>query len=199
MSVIPKDRSAAYRPWQWKTLDGGANRQGQQQQDAERIKLINQQAYREGYDAGYAKGAARAAEEAQRLAALLAVAQQQLAGIEQNISEELVKLGLALARGLVRETLKVRPELVAAIVRESMREFPPFAQGARLRLHPDDAALVSAQLGTEFGEQWSVVEDATITRGGCRLETTTCEIDATIEARWQKLSAALAQDSSWIE
>ena len=42
------------------------------------------------------------------------------------------------------------------------------------------------------------VQDAAVTRGGCRVETSSCEIDATLETRWQKLSAALAQDHEWI-
>jgi flagellar assembly protein FliH len=37
-----------------------------------------------------------------------------------------------------------------------------------------------------------------MTRGGCRIESSTGEIDAQMETRWQKLCAALAQDHAWI-
>ena len=43
-----------------------------------------------------------------------------------------------------------------------------------------------------------VVEDASLLRGGCRIETSAGEIDATLQTRWQKLSAALAQDHEWV-
>jgi flagellar assembly protein FliH len=197
-NFIPKERSGAYRPWQLKSLDGGGNKNSREHEDAERIKAINQQAYRQGYDAGFAKGAARAAAEAARIAALTDSVQQEVAGLEHRIAEDLVRLALTLARSLVRESLKVHPELIEAVVRESVRDVPPFSQATRLRLHPEDAAVLGAHLSQELAADWMVVEDAGITRGGCRVETSACEIDASLEARWQKLTAALAQDHEWI-
>jgi flagellar assembly protein FliH len=198
MSFIPKDRSSAYRPWQLKSLEGGGNKQAREQEDAERIKAINQQAYRQGYDAGFAQGAARAGAEANRLSQLVDSTCQEIGGLEQRIAEDLVRLALTLARSLVREALKVHPEIVAAIVRDSVADVPPFAQGIRLRLHPEDAALLRTQLAQELGEGWSVVDDPLVLRGGCRIETPTGDVDATLETRWAKLSAALAQDHEWL-
>ncbi len=198
-NFIPKDRSGDFRPWKLTSLEGGgASAKSREHEDAERIKVINQQAYRQGYDAGYAKGAATAAAEAGRLAELTESLQHETSGLEQRIAEDLVRLSLTLARSLVRESLKVHPELIEAIVRESVRDVPPFSQCMRLRMHPDDARLLSSHLVSEIGPQWTIVEDPAITRGGCRVETSACEIDATLETRWQKLSAALAQDSEWI-
>jgi len=198
-SFIPKNRSGDYRPWQLKSLDGGGGgRQSREHEDAARVKMINQQAYRQGYDAGYAQGQTRAAAEAARFAALIESLQQETTGLEQRVAEDLVRLALVLARSLIRESLKVHPELIEAIVRESVRDVPPFSQSMRLRLHPEDASLLASHLASELGADWVVVEDAAIARGGCRIETATCEIDATLEARWQKLTAALAQEQEWI-
>ncbi|MCC7081950.1 MAG: flagellar assembly protein FliH [Burkholderiales bacterium] len=197
-SFIPKERSSGYRPWQLKSLEGGGNKQARDQNDADRIKAINQQAYQQGYDAGYAQGAARAQTEAARLAQLIEVLQHETTGLEQRIAEDLLRLALALARSLLRESLAVHPELVAAIVREAIAEVPPFSQGTRLRLHPQDAALLRAHLEREPGADWIVVEDASLLRGGCRIETAAGEIDATLQTRWQKLSSALAQDHEWM-
>jgi flagellar assembly protein FliH len=197
-SFIPKDRSGSYRPWQLKSLEGGGNKQAREQEDAQRIKAINQQAYQQGYDAGYAQGAARAQSEAARLAQLIETVRHETTGLEQRIAEDLVRLALTLARSLVRESLAVHPELVAAIVRESIADVPPFSQGTRLRLHPEDAALLRAHLEQELSADWIVVEDASLLRGGCRIETSAGEIDATLQTRWQKLSAALAQDHEWV-
>lgn len=199
MSFIPKDRSGGYRPWQLKSLEGGGNKQqAREQEDAERIAAINQQAYRQGYDAGYAQGSARAASEAARLAQLIETVRHETTGLEQRIAEDLVRLALTLAQSLVRESLKVRPELVAAIVRETVADVPPFSQATRVRLHPEDVALLRSHLEKELGGDWIIVEDASILRGGCRIETSAGEIDATLQTRWQKLSAALAQDHEWL-
>jgi flagellar assembly protein FliH len=197
-NFIPKERTSAYRPWQLKSLEGGGNKHAREREDAERIKMINQQAYREGLEAGYSKGAARATQEAARMAGVLDALTQELGALEQHMAAELVRLALTLASALVRESLKVHPELIEGIVRESIRGLPPFSPGARLRMHPDDAALVGKHLGSEMSGDWIVVDDPTITRGGCKLETTACEVDATIESRWQKLTAALAAEHDWI-
>lgn len=200
MSFIPKDKSGSYRPWQLKSLEGGGgnNKQTREEEDADRIKAINQQAYQQGYDAGYAQGAARAQTEAARLAQLIESVRHETTGLEQRIAEDLVRLALTLARTLVRESLAVHPELVAAIVRESIADVPPFSQGTRLRLHPDDVALLRSHLEKELGAEWMIVEDASLLRGGCRIETSAGEIDATLQTRWQKLCTALAQDHEWL-
>ncbi len=207
-TFIPKDRSGAYQPWKLTSLEGGAGKKSQDdpkaqaerlaKERAERVKMINQQAYREGYDAGYARGSAVAASEAARLADLVESARLEMSTLEQNVAEDLLRLALTLARTLVRESLKVHPEMVEAVVRETVRDVPPFGQGMRLRLNPEDAALLTKRLGSELDAQWSVVGDETMTRGGCRVESSTGEIDASMETRWQKLCAALAQDHAWI-
>jgi flagellar assembly protein FliH len=197
-NFIPKDKSRAYQPWQLKSLDGGGNAGSREGEDAERIKMINQQAYREGVEAGYQKGASQAANEAARLGAIVDQLQQDILGLEHHIAEDLVRLALTLARTLVRESLKVHPELIEAIVRESVRDLPPFNQDARLRLNPEDAALLEKHLPPEIRGDWRVIEDPTLARGGCKIETATGEIDASIETRWQKLTTALAQDGDWI-
>ena len=196
---IPKEQSGAYRPWRLKSLDGGGGAvKNQERENAERVQTINQQAYREGVEAGYAKGAAQAQQEAARLAALAVELQQELAGLEQHVAGDLVRLALTLARSLVRESLKVHPEIIEAIVRESVRDLPPFTQGARVRLNPEDAQLLHKHRNAEGAAEWVVIEDPSLSRGSCRIETLNCEMDASIETRWQKLTAALAQEHDWI-
>ncbi len=46
---------------------------------------------------------------------------------------------------------------------------------------------------------WEIVEDAQLSRGGCRLEATECEIDATLERRWERVVSAIGSDHAWIE
>ena len=197
-NFIPKNRSAAYRPWQLKTLEGGGDKHSRGRDDAERVTMINRQAYREGLEAGFAKGAEQARQEAVRLAALADSLNKELTTLEHNVATDLVRLSLTLARELVRESLKVHPELIEAIVRDALGNLPPFNQGARLRLHPEDAALLAKHLAPDTAGECTIVEDPNMTRGGCKVETATGEVDATLEARWQKLTLALALDHEWI-
>jgi len=67
-------------------------------------------------------------------------------------------------------------------------------------LNPLDAAIVEAQLadGLQSGG-WRVVADASVAPGGCRIETGSGEIDATLSKRWERVIATLGVEHEWLE
>ena len=121
------------------------------------------------------------------------------ASLDQEMAQELLTLALAVARQMLREALKVRPELVLPVVRQAIASLPQANQHPQLFLHPDDAALVRSGLESELAQgHWRVVEDGQMQRGGCRLETAQSELDATLESRWKKVLEALGRDGEWL-
>ncbi|MDH5230194.1 MAG: FliH/SctL family protein, partial [Gammaproteobacteria bacterium] len=98
------------------------------------------------------------------------------------------------ARHLVRRELKFDPGQVIAAVRQAVSVLPISARDVRVYLHPDDAVLVrdALSIGDSNNEErrWRVVEDASLTRGGCNIESDNSRIDATIETR---LAAIIAK------
>jgi len=150
---------------------------------AAQLEEIQRQAHDEGYQAGYAEGA-------QRISALLDAMEHALQQADQEIAQDLLKLSLEVARQMVQQTLKTHPEVLLNTIRE----------GAHLVLHPDDAALVRASMGEQLNHTgWKIFEDAQIAHGGVRVETAHSQIDATLANRWQRIVAAIGQDSSWIQ
>ena len=66
---------------------------------------------------------------------------------------------------------------------------------AKLLLNPQDALLIEANQGRSLSDAgWRIVHDHDISRGGCRLETGSHDVDATIEKRFEKMMAALGKD-----
>ena len=64
----------------------------------------------------------------------------------------------------------------------------------------DDAPLVRARLGESLTHSgWQIVEDVTLSRGGCRLECPAGDIDGSVEHRWQRLMETLGQNGNWIK
>ena len=54
-------------------------------------------------------------------------------------------------------------------------------------------------LGTELAAAgWTLVVDAAIERGGCRVQTRFGETDATLQTRWAELTRALGRDTAWL-
>jgi len=96
----------------------------------------------------------------------------------------------------------LKPDLVLSVVKEAVASLPGVDQQTTIHLHPSDAALlrkVAESDKTLHELPWRIVEDVRVERGGCRLETATTEVDATLETRWRRIIAALGRDDPWID
>ncbi len=193
---IPKELLSAYQRWELNDFDKPA--QGVKLPTADEIQRIQQQAYQEGFAAGIKDGRAEGQSVAQQMQALMAELHQSMQQFEITMAQEIMDLSLDIARQMVRSTLEVNPELVLAVVREAIESLPQVNQNPILSLHPDDALLVREMLAHEYRESvWRVADDPQMARGGCRVETSTAEIDANMEGRWQRIVAALGSDAPW--
>lgn len=175
---------------------------------AEAVEQIHQQAHQEGYDAGFAEGQAagyrqgqqQAAAELQQLKQLIDAVHIASQQFSSQLADELLALALDLSQQILRQSLRANPERLIPIVRSAMDALPQQSQHPHLHLNPQDAELVRRHLQNELTSGgWKLIEDQRIARGGCRIETTTVEIDATLPTRWQLLGQALGQDLSWID
>jgi flagellar assembly protein FliH len=201
--LTPKDKLTAYERWELPSFDAGGgirvsgNPNGIKLPTASELEAIERQAHDEGFQAGYAEGMQKATAENQRFATLLASLEQQ---VDQQVSQSLLDLALELAQQMLHQALKVDPELLLEIVRDAIATLPHFNPGAHIFLHPDDAEIVRTRLGEQLAHSgWKIFEDAHITRGGARIETSHSQIDATVETRWKRITANIGQDSSWLQ
>lgn len=150
----------------------------------------------EGREQGHADGLARGIEEARaamqlqadRFEALMATLSAPLAQLDQRVEEELVALAMIVARHVVRRELKIDPGQVVAAVRQAVSVLPVAARDVRVLLHPADAELVRAAMSlkdqvSEEERRWRILEDATVSRGGCMVETESSRVDASVESR----------------
>lgn len=178
----------------------------------EEVAAVFQSAKDEGYAAGYLEGQAtgyaegrNTAEtevkaEVQRIQTLLSQLERDLHALDQQTSDQLLELAIALAKKMVTQALKAKPELIVPIVQEAIRNLPNALQPPRLYLHPDDAKLVAAHLSDQIAqEHWSIREDERIDRGGCRIEANGCEINGDLKVRWQRTLSAIGQQDDWLD
>ena len=126
---------------------------------------------------------------------LLARIQEQRANLQRQYEEDIFTLVKAMVEQLVNHEVTVNPRVIQACLRHAMG-FVVEQSEVRVRLHPEDfqrtkaAGLEDPSL-LEGRSQVHLVEDPTVSMGGCFLESSFGEIDATLECRRSQLLAAL--------
>lgn len=205
MSDTPAAAPETLTAWQrWELPAFTTSREKISLPTANDLEQMQQQARDEGYQAGYSEGQQRGyaegmrqAEEAtRRLQALSVLLQQQ---VDELVVQEITGLALDVARQVIQQSLRVQPELLLAMVGEAIGNLPVFNQAAHVILNPQDAALVREQMGEQLAHSgWKILEDMRMERGNARLETAHSEIDASLAARWQRVTAAMGQDAPWL-
>jgi flagellar assembly protein FliH len=154
-------------------------------------RIAREQSEARGYEAGMAKAQAemqgRIAEldsRVKRLDGLLQFIGRPLQDLDAEVEKTLLHLTLAVGKQLARRELRIDPAQVIAIIRESLQELPTAAREIRVHLHPEDAAIVHERLTAPANERaWTIVEDPTMSRGGCIVRTENSQIDARLESR----------------
>ena len=149
---------------------------------------LQAEAHKEAFEQGLAEGreAGRAEVRAQveRLAGMFYDLTKPFEVLDEEVERELLTLAMALARQIVRRELKTDPSQIIGIIREAIAALPVATREVRVRLHPEDAAVVKQHLSpTENERAWTIIEDPVMARGGCQITTATSRIDARLETR----------------
>lgn len=167
----------------------------------EELEAIRQEAYNEGFATGekdgFHSGQLKARQEADaalapRLAALEKLMGQLLEPIaeqDRNLEHAMLTLLTHLAREVIRRDLCMDSSQITQVLREALKLLPMGATNIRIHVNPQDFEQIKA-LRERHEESWRILEDEGLLPGGCRIETETSRIDASIETR---LAQAIAQ------
>lgn len=179
---------------------------------AAELEAIHQEAWQAGYDAGLqagmqageergrAEGAERALLEAQQqfqqywqpLSALQQSFEQELSLLGAQLSQEVLALAISFAEKVIGEVVRHDPAVLRSLLTEALDTLADSVAQVKVQAHPDELATLQAFLGEQY-PQWRMqwLADATLTRGGCRIETPSASIDLTLESRLQLLRKGL--------
>ncbi|NDY92329.1 flagellar assembly protein FliH [Ideonella livida] len=177
-------------------------REGHAQGLSEGLQQGREQGWHDGHRDGLeALDAARrqfALQVSAQVGQLVAQLQDQLQDLEQTMADAVGRSTLLLARQVLRTELRQHPEQVLHAAREAVAAMMLSARHIRLMLHPDDLALVRE--GAEqvlAGRPVTLVADAQLDRGGCRVESDLGRVDATLATRWWQAASALGDAPAW--
>lgn len=174
-----------------------------------------QQGYQEGLAKGLEEGLIQGLQEGQKQAyedsrpifleqkrqiqSLIAHFESDLNHSREAIAADILKLSLEIAQAMIKTSLQVKPELILDLIRHILHTLPMVELPAFLILHPTDAQLVIKQMGEELSESgWKILEDASMQAGGCKIDTASNEMEASLESRWQQIQQTLNQNTDWL-
>ncbi|KQW51863.1 MULTISPECIES: FliH/SctL family protein [unclassified Roseateles] len=159
-----------------------------------------------GYQDGYRDGMAAldafkqsfAQQMSRQIGAVVSNFDAEMQALEGDMAASIARIAVELARQVVRSELSQRPELIARVAHDAVEALQLSARHVRLRVHPDDFALVQQGAGPELqAREAQLIPDAEVARGGVKVDADIASVDATIAARWLQAVSAIGQTSIW--
>ncbi len=158
------------------------------------LEAIRQDAYNEGFATGEKDGfhagqlrarqeaEAQLAERLQRLESLMQHLLEPIAEQDAQLEAGLVSLVSHMVQQVIRREVSIDSSQVRLVLREALKLLPMGAQNVRIHINPQDFEMVKA-LRERHEESWKILEDELLLPGGCRVESESSRIDASVETR----------------
>lgn len=210
---IPREEVGKFAAWTPGSFGatGGATAQPQAAAAAPTAESAAAQAHaarQSGYQDGYRDGLVALdgfkQSYAQQITAQVGLIAQnfqaRLDALEAGLAAQVAEVAIALARQVLRSEIAQRPELVAGVAQEALAATLVAAKQIAVHVHPDDHALIGQQAGEALAARGArLVADPALTRGGVVVDSEVGVIDASVEARWRRATAAMGRGSEFAD
>ena len=195
------DNTTAFEQWEVVELAASASEGTPPAEDPEaELARLREAARAEGYSEGLAAGRVEGEQACGRMKQLVESFGNTLDNLDFRLADMVLELALDVARQVVAGELAARPERILDVVNLALKQMAESSREARLLLNPDDATLVRPHLDQVLDKnRLRIVEDVRIVRGGCLIETSQGDLDASLPARWRAGVQVLGSNLNWIE
>ncbi len=163
------------------------------------MKDARSQGFEEGKEAGFQDGKAEADRLVERLQTVLERAQDKRAEIIAECEQQIVDLVLLIARKVVKVISENQKSVVVSNVVQALRKVRGRGEIV-IRVNVEDLRLTTEHTKDflrliEGGVGISVVEDSSVDRGGCVIETEFGEIDAKVSSQLSEIEQKILEIS----
>jgi flagellar assembly protein FliH len=195
------DNTTAFEQWEVVELAASASEVTPPTEDPEaELARLREAARAEGYAEGLVAGRVEGEQACGRMKQLVESFGNTLDNLDFRLADMVLELALDVARQVVAGELAARPERILDVVNLALKQMAESSREARLLLNPDDATLVRPHLDQVLDKnRLRIVEDVRIVRGGCLIETSQGDLDATLPARWRQVVQVLGSNLNWLE
>lgn len=143
--------------------------------------------YEESRQKGYQDGLVQARTEIAKVTRMLQFLQQPLRDLDEQVEQQLAELAMTIARALLKKECCEDATHIQQLVHDSLEFLPLQSRNIRVHLNPADIKLMQKAEVDPHAQEWKCVEDASVTQGGCKINSEQSHIDASIETRVQQL------------
>lgn len=216
---IPREELHSFEAWTPGSLHGGTAGEATASGDdtppalsAVELEAGLAAARQAGYHDGYRDGLVAlegfkqsyAAQLSTQFAHVVEHFDAETAALDRRLADAVAATAVQLARQVLRSELQTDPALITRIAGEAVDAVVTAARRITVRLHPQDLALVTADIGVAAAaaepmraREARLVADEAVQRGGCRVDSDLGGVDAGIATRWAQASAALGVTLPW--
>jgi flagellar biosynthesis/type III secretory pathway protein FliH len=164
----------------------------------EKLARLEREAYEKGFDQGRKDGLAleqkQIQEQRQQVEALFSELRGLKSSLFREAEQDCVTLSSLIARRILRAEIRTDPAVIQRTVREAF-DFVADRSRLRISIHPEDMEemhrILPELAAMTEEEAFQVVEDETLERGGCLLETGFGTINATVSDQCVVIEKAL--------
>jgi flagellar assembly protein FliH len=165
-----------------------------------RLAALERDAFSKGFAQGERAGGEAAAQRAEAMLRRLTETLEELTTLRQQMIHEterqMVQLALAIARRVVHREVSIDHDLLIAMARVALDRLGESAQ-VTVRLSPEDFEATSAVRSAQWtGSHVTVVADARVGRGGCRVESEFGAMDAGVDGQIHEIARALLGEAA---
>lgn len=161
----------------------------------EKIFLIEKEAYEKGFEQGQRDGQELGLKRLEgvihQLNHVLCKIEAQRKNLSQAYEKQMLQMVFVIGEKIIRHELQFREDVIVDVLREAFRCVKD-RRKVSIRLHPADYRYLTAhpeKLPFPLDEKEGVrlVDDPSISRGGCFLNTSFGEVDATFESQLDEI------------
>ena len=165
-----------------------------------RLAAMERDAFSKGFAQGERAGSEAAAQRGEAMLRRLTETLGELTTLREQMihqtERQMVQLALAIARRVVHREVTLDQDLLIAMARVALDRLGESAQ-VTVRLSQEDFDATSAVRSAQWtGTHVTVVADARVGRGGCRVESEFGAMDAGVEAQIQEIARALLGEAA---
>jgi flagellar assembly protein FliH len=105
--------------------------------------------------------------------------------VDELAEKQLVQLAVMLAEAIIYQEVKTSPDIILHTLKQSIDALNADQEKVRIHLHPNDLDLIKESYGeqTIVDNNWQLIAEPTLERGGCEVKTAQSSLDMTLKTR----------------